>query len=90
MDFAVSEEMSVRLGMIREFMEREVVPLEQVMLFGDPDDISALNGLGSILTYSRDFDAARFFIKRAIALARRAGFSYEEAKSDLKLIALAR
>lgn len=59
-------------------------------LFGNPDDTSALNGLGSILTYSRDFDAARFFIKRAIALARRAGLSYEEAKSDLKLIALAR
>lgn len=59
-------------------------------LFGNPDDYSALNGLGSILVYSRDFAAARFFIKRAIALARREGVSYEEAKSDLKLIAQAR
>jgi alkylation response protein AidB-like acyl-CoA dehydrogenase len=36
MDFSVSEEMSVRLAMIREFMDREVIPLEQEMLFGDP------------------------------------------------------
>ena len=35
MDFSVSEEMSVRLMMIREFMDREVIPLEQEMLFGD-------------------------------------------------------
>lgn len=59
-------------------------------LFGNPDDYSALNGLGSILTYARDFDAARFFIKRAIALAKREGLNYAEAKSDLKMIALAR
>lgn len=41
MDFSVSEEMSVRLGMIREFMLREVVPLEQEMLFGDPATLEA-------------------------------------------------
>jgi acyl-CoA dehydrogenase len=39
MDFSVSEEMQVRLGMIADFMEREVMPLEQVMLFGDPDEL---------------------------------------------------
>jgi acyl-CoA dehydrogenase len=39
MDFSVSEEMAVRLEMIREFMEREVVPLESVMLHGDPSDL---------------------------------------------------
>ena len=39
MDFTVSEEMIVRLEMIAEFMDREVIPLEQVMLFGDPDDL---------------------------------------------------
>ena len=39
MDFGVSEEMSVRLGMIREFMDREVIPLEQEMLFGDPAEL---------------------------------------------------
>lgn len=37
MDFLVSEEMQVRLDMIREFMDREVVPLENEMLFGDED-----------------------------------------------------
>jgi acyl-CoA dehydrogenase len=41
MDFRVSEEMSVRLDMIREFMEREVVPLEREMLFGDPQTLAA-------------------------------------------------
>jgi alkylation response protein AidB-like acyl-CoA dehydrogenase len=35
MDFDVSEEMSVRLAMIREFMDREVIPLEGEMLHGD-------------------------------------------------------
>lgn len=37
MDFLVSEEMGVRLAMIREFMGREVIPLENEMLFGDAD-----------------------------------------------------
>ena len=41
MDFSVSEEMSVRLEMIRDFMQREVVPLEAVMLHGDPADLDA-------------------------------------------------
>lgn len=41
MDFQVSEEMSVRLGMIREFMEREVIPLENEMLHGDPEVLAA-------------------------------------------------
>lgn len=41
MDFSVSEEMAVRLEMIREFMEREVVPLENVMLHGEPAELQA-------------------------------------------------
>jgi len=36
MDFEVSEEMSVMLTMIREFMDQEVIPLEGEMLHGDP------------------------------------------------------
>ncbi|MEO5724368.1 MAG: acyl-CoA dehydrogenase family protein [Ilumatobacteraceae bacterium] len=36
MDFSMSEEMTVRLAMIREFMDREVIPLEGEMLHGDP------------------------------------------------------
>jgi alkylation response protein AidB-like acyl-CoA dehydrogenase len=39
MDFDVSEEMSVRLAMIREFMDREVIPLERELLHGDPDTL---------------------------------------------------
>jgi acyl-CoA dehydrogenase len=41
MDFLVSEEMSVRLEMIREFMQREVIPLENEMLFGDESALAA-------------------------------------------------
>lgn len=41
MDFNVSEEMSVRLGMIRDFMDREVIPLENVMLHGDAGELRA-------------------------------------------------
>ncbi len=41
MDFDVSEEMQVRLEMIREFMDREVIPLEGEMLFGDAAALEA-------------------------------------------------
>ncbi len=40
MDFTVSEEMSVRLAMIDEFMRREVIPLEHEMLFGDAETLA--------------------------------------------------
>jgi hypothetical protein len=59
-------------------------------LFANPNDYSALNGLGSVLTFSRDLDAARFFIRRAIGVAKRAGVDYLEAKADLALISRAR
>ncbi len=39
MDFGVSEEMAVRLEMVREFMERDVVPLEGELLHGDPAEL---------------------------------------------------
>ena len=39
-DFEVSEEMCVRLAMIREFMDREVIPLEGEMLHGDPNTLA--------------------------------------------------
>jgi alkylation response protein AidB-like acyl-CoA dehydrogenase len=41
MQFDVSEEMSVRLAMIREFMDREVIALEGEMLHGDPATLDA-------------------------------------------------
>lgn len=55
-------------------------------LFVDPYDYSALNGLGSILFYERDLDAAEFFIRRALALAEQAGVDYGAAKHDLQLV----
>lgn len=41
MDFEMSAEMTTMLGMIREFMDREVIPLENEMLHGDPDTLAA-------------------------------------------------
>ena len=35
MDFTVSEEMETMLAMVREFVDRELVPIEQQMLHGD-------------------------------------------------------
>lgn len=55
-------------------------------LFGNPNDYSALNGLGSILIFERDPEAAEFFIRRAIALAKQDGTDYAAAKHDLSMI----
>jgi len=55
-------------------------------LFGNPLDASALNGLGSILIYERDYEAAAFFIRKAIALAAKEGIDYTAAKHDLAQI----
>ena len=41
MDFAVSAEMKVMLDMIKDFMDREVIPLEGEMLHGDPAELEA-------------------------------------------------
>ncbi len=38
MDFEISEQMTTILEMVRDFMDREVIPLEGEMLFGDPGD----------------------------------------------------
>ena len=59
-------------------------------LFADPLDYEALNGLGSILYFEREFEAAEFFIRRALVLAKRAGVDYPAAKSDLDLVLRAR
>jgi tetratricopeptide (TPR) repeat protein len=55
-------------------------------LFVNPNDYSALNGLGSILFFERDVEAAEFFIRRAIALAEQHGDDYAAAKQDLATI----
>lgn len=51
-----------------------------------PMDASALNGLGSILMFERELDAAEFFQRRAIAVMKRAGRKYPEAQHDLDLV----
>src|SRR4030095_2926479 len=53
----------------------------------DPADPSALNGLGSILLFQRDLDASEFFIRAAIAAAKRRGrATYSDAERDLALV----
>jgi hypothetical protein len=52
----------------------------------DPTDPSALNGLGSILMFRRDLDAAEFFVLAAIAQVERLNTHYPEAEADLELI----
>jgi hypothetical protein len=52
----------------------------------DPTDPSALNGLGSILMYRRDLEAAEFFILAAIAQADRLQMDYPAARHDLALV----
>lgn len=54
-------------------------------LFVDPLERSALNGLGSILIFELELDAAEFFVRRAIALSKGRG-GYAAAEDDLKLI----
>ncbi len=41
MDFQVSDKMATMLAMIREFMDREVIPLEGEMLFGSQEALDA-------------------------------------------------
>jgi tetratricopeptide (TPR) repeat protein len=55
-------------------------------LFINPNDYSALNGLGSVLATEGNLDAAEFFVRRAIALAKKSGFRYIEAEHDLAMI----
>ncbi|HUJ23400.1 MAG TPA: toll/interleukin-1 receptor domain-containing protein [Bryobacteraceae bacterium] len=52
----------------------------------NPAEASAVNGLGSILLYERELDAAEFFVRRAIELVQRSGGQYEAAQRDLELI----
>ncbi len=52
----------------------------------DPTEPSALNGLGNILFYRRDLEAAEFFTLAAIAAATRLGHPYPEAEQDLLLV----
>jgi TIR domain len=52
-----------------------------------PTDESAINGLGSILFYQRELDAAEFFQRRALDIHfKRTGKVYEAAKRDLEMV----
>ncbi|MEO1061823.1 MAG: acyl-CoA dehydrogenase family protein [Actinomycetota bacterium] len=42
MDFELSEQITTMLGMIREFSERELEPIEREMLFGDPATVDRM------------------------------------------------
>jgi hypothetical protein len=52
----------------------------------DPWDPEAVNGLGSILLFRRNLDAAEFFVTAAIAEAKRRGWTYPDAEADLALV----
>jgi hypothetical protein len=55
-------------------------------LFIDPHDPWPLNGLGSILMFKRDLDAAEFFILAAIREAKARGAGYPDAEQDLETV----
>jgi tetratricopeptide (TPR) repeat protein len=52
----------------------------------EPDNPGAINGLGSVLSLRGDIDAAEFFVRRAIDLAKKQGVEYGYAKEDLATI----
>jgi tetratricopeptide (TPR) repeat protein len=56
------------------------------VLYIDPNDHAALNGLGNTHLFLRDLDTAEFFTRRAIALAKREGADYRAYEHDLGLI----
>ena len=53
----------------------------------DPKDLSAINGLASVLIFELELDIAAFFNDRALTLARQAGVTYDAAEQDKALIA---
>lgn len=65
-------------------MLAEAERLFHVALGIEPDDASAKNGLGNIYWLRGDLDAAEFFVTQALEKARRSGFRYEAAESDLE------
>jgi len=52
----------------------------------NPIDYSALNGLGNILLFQGELDAAEFFVNSAINCAKKDGVDYWQAKDDRELI----
>jgi hypothetical protein len=52
-----------------------------------PTDLSAINGLASVLIFELELDIAAFFNDRALALAQKTGMPYEAAEQDRAMIA---
>ncbi len=52
----------------------------------DPTDPSALNGLGSILIFQRELEAAEFFIRAAIGAAEKRRMAFPAARPDLAIV----
>jgi len=50
----------------------------------NPSDFNAINGLGTILFFERELQAAAFFQRRAVAIAKKRGLDYTAAKLDLE------
>ena len=55
-------------------------------LFVNPTDYGALNGLGNVLLFEGELEAAEFFVRRAIEWAERDGVRYDAAIHDLGVI----
>ena len=53
----------------------------------NPKDVSAINGLVSVLVFELELDIAAFFNERVLAMAAAAGETYEEAEQDKAMIA---
>jgi hypothetical protein len=53
----------------------------------DPTDLSAINGLASVLIFELELDVAAFFNDRALVLAQTMGLPYDEAEQDRAMIA---
>jgi hypothetical protein len=53
----------------------------------EPNDLSAINGLASVLIFELEFDIATFFNDRALALAEKAGVTYDDAEQDRAMLA---
>jgi hypothetical protein len=55
-------------------------------LFVNPNDYSALNGVGNVLLFEGELEAAEFFVGKAVDCAAADGLDYKEAKHDLRVI----
>lgn len=56
------------------------------ILFVNPTDYTALDGLGSVLSLQRELEAAEFFFKQAIEYAKRNQIVYTQAIQNLEMV----